>query len=110
MYVGIYDFLAISAYSLIVSIIGTFFIPCAIMVFTNVKVVLAMRRSDRAKRSDEFAFVNVVMTVLFIVSWITTCIYNSTTSVLLASTDDLEEVKYISERPYFGHNLVTTKF
>ena len=45
------------------------------------------------KRSDTpFAIVNVVMTVLFILNWITTCVYNSTTSILLASTDDLEEV------------------
>ena len=46
------------------------------------------------KRSDTpFALVNVVMTVLFILNWITTCVYNSTTSILLASTDDLEEVE-----------------
>ena len=97
MYVGICDFLAISAYSLIVTIIGTFFVPCAIMVFTNVKVVLVMRKSERAKRSDEFCFVNVVMTVLFILNWITTCTYNATTSVLLANTDDLGDLDDLEE-------------
>ena len=48
---------------------------------------MAQQKSD-----TPFALVNVVMTVLFILNWITTCVYNSTTSILLASTDDLEEV------------------
>ena len=47
-----------------------------------------------ARRSDKsFAVVNAVMTVLFILNWITTCIYNSTASILIASSDDREEVK-----------------
>ena len=57
------------------------------------KIMFQSNPSDKS-----FAIVNVVMTVLFILNWITTCIYNATTSVLLASTDecdfvDLEEVK-----------------
>ena len=36
------------------SVIGTFLIPCAIMVYTNARVVRVMRKNERARRNAKY--------------------------------------------------------
>ena len=76
--------------------ICTALIPCAIMVFTNTRVVLVMRKNKRVKRSDKsFGIVNFAMTSLFLLYVVTTATYNSIT---FTSTEP-EDVIEVKSRP-----------